>query len=46
MRWPATSHIIWFICVSSTVIISDLLTKNWMLELIFAPARQIVLTPF
>ncbi len=46
MRWPVTSHIIWFICVSSTVIISDLLTKNWMLELIFAPARQIVLTPF
>ena len=46
MRWPVTSHIIWFLAVSSTIILFDQLSKNWMLELIFAPARQIVLTPF
>ena len=46
MRWPATGHIIWFLSVSSAIIIGDLLSKNWMLELIFAPARQIILTPF
>lgn len=46
MRWPATGHIAWFCGVSGTVIIADFLTKAWMLEQIFAPARQIVLTPF
>ena len=46
MRWPVISHIIWFLAVSSTIILFDQLSKNWMLELIFAPARQIVLTPF
>jgi len=46
MRWPVTSHIIWFLAVSSIIILFDQLSKNWMLELIFAPARQIVLTPF
>lgn len=46
MRWPATGHTVWFCGVSGMIIICDLLTKNWMLELIFAPARQIVLTPF
>ncbi|EHI49226.1 lipoprotein signal peptidase [SAR116 cluster alpha proteobacterium HIMB100] len=46
MRWPVTSHIIWFLAVSSTIILFDQLSKNWMLELIFSPARQIVLTPF
>ena len=46
MRWPATGHIICFLSVSSAIIIGDLLSKNWMLELIFAPARQIILTPF
>ena len=46
MRWPKTGYILWFLGVSTTVIISDLFTKNWMLELIFAPARQIVVAPF
>ena len=46
MRWPVTSHIICFLAVSSIIILFDQLSKNWMLELIFAPARQIVLTPF
>ena len=46
MRWPSLRHIFWFFGVSVTVILSDLITKNWMLELIFSPPRQITLTPF
>lgn len=46
MRWPSLHHIFWFFGVSVTVILSDLITKNWMLELIFSPPRQIILTPF
>jgi len=46
MRWPSLRSVVWFLGVSVTIILFDLITKNWMLELIFSPPRQIIVTPF
>ena len=46
MKWPSSRYIIWFVSISGITVIFDLLTKNWMLDLIFSPPRQIVLTTF
>lgn len=46
MRLPPLRFILWFCGVSMTIILFDLITKNWMLELIFSPPRQIIVTPF
>ena len=46
MKWPSSRYIIWFASISGITVILDLLSKNWMLDLIFSPPRQIVLTSF
>ena len=46
MKWPSSLYIIWFVSISGITVILDLLSKNWMLDLIFTPPRQIVLTSF
>jgi signal peptidase II len=46
LKWPSSRFIIWFVSISGVTIVLDLLTKNWMLDLIFSPPRQIVLTSF
>ena len=46
MKWPSSRYIIWFVSVGGVTVILDLLSKNWMLHLIFSPPRQIILTPF
>ena len=46
MKWPSSRYIIWFVSISGITVILDLLSKNWMLDLIFTPPRQIVLTSF
>ena len=46
MKWPSSPYIIWFVSISGITVILDLLSKNWMLDLIFSPPRQIVLTTF
>jgi signal peptidase II len=46
MKWPSSLYIIWFFSISGITVILDLLSKNWMLDLIFSPPRQIVLTTF
>ncbi len=46
MKWPSKRSIILFFSISGLTVILDQLTKNWMLDLIFLPHRQIVLTSF
>ena len=46
MKWPSNRYIILFFSISGVTVILDQLTKNWMLDLIFLPHRQIALTPF
>ncbi len=46
MKWPSNRYTIWFLGISWFTVILDQLTKNWMLDLIFLPHRQIILTPF
>mgnify|MGYP001463382896 CR=1 FL=1 len=46
MKWPPSIYIIWFTSISGITVIFDLLSKNWILDLIFSPPRQIVLTSF
>ena len=46
MKWPSNRYIILFVSISGFTVILDQLTKNWMLDLIFLPLRQIALTPF
>ena len=46
MKWPSNRNIIWFVGISGFTVILDQLTKNWMLDLIFLPHRQLVLSPF
>ena len=46
MQWPSNGNIMWFVGISGFTVILDQLTKNWMLDLIFSPQRQLVLSPF
>ena len=46
MQWPSNGNIVWFVGISGFTVILDQLTKNWMLDLIFLPQRQLVLSPF
>ena len=46
MQCPSNGNIIWFVGISGFTVILDQLTKNWMLDLIFLPQRQLVLSPF
>ena len=46
MKWPSNRYSIWFFSISGVTVILDQVTKNWMLDLIFLPHRQIILTPF
>lgn len=46
MKWPSTHYVTWFVSISGITVILDQLSKSWMLDLIFSPPRQIVLTPF
>ena len=46
MKWPSNRYIIWFVGISGFTVILDQLTKKWMLDLIFFPNRQLVITPF
>ena len=46
MKWPSSRYIVWFVSISTIIVVLDLLSKNWVLDLIFFPPRQIVLTSF
>ena len=46
MKWPSSRYILWFVSISTIIVVLDLLSKNWVLDLIFFPPRQIVLTSF
>ena len=46
MKWPSSRYIVWFVSISTIIVVLDLLSKNWVLDLIFLPPRQIVLTSF
>ena len=46
MKWPSSRYIIWFVSIGVIIVVLDLLSKNWALNLIFSPPRQIALTSF